>query len=104
MKKSLMLKYTTTLLSDCKRLSKKQAFIWLNIFIRKQVFLIYHGSLLGENNYPAELAQYISDQYRFKGVELLPGEPISADYYASCLQAPTSAGPTFFRLMFPWNV
>jgi 3-phenylpropionate/trans-cinnamate dioxygenase ferredoxin reductase subunit len=46
--------------------------------IGKQVFLIYRGSLLGENQFPMDLAQYISDQYRFKGVELVPGDEVSS--------------------------
>lgn len=44
----------------------------------KQVFLIHRGSLIGENIFPMDLAQHITDQYKFKGVELVPRDEVAS--------------------------
>jgi 3-phenylpropionate/trans-cinnamate dioxygenase ferredoxin reductase component len=45
--------------------------------IDKQVFMVHHGNFIGENNFPADLAQAITDHYRFKGVELVPNDEVA---------------------------
>jgi 3-phenylpropionate/trans-cinnamate dioxygenase ferredoxin reductase component len=43
----------------------------------KQVTMIYLENMIGERMYPADLADYVSDYYRQKGVQLYPGEEIA---------------------------
>lgn len=45
--------------------------------IDKQVFMVHRGNFIGENNFPADLAQAITDHYRFKGVELVPNDEVA---------------------------
>ena len=44
----------------------------------KQVALIFPGKEIGERLFPRALAQFVSNVYRDKGVELLPGEKVVA--------------------------
>ena len=44
----------------------------------KQVTLIFPGKEIGERLFPQALAQFVSNVYRDKGVELLPGEKVVA--------------------------
>jgi 3-phenylpropionate/trans-cinnamate dioxygenase ferredoxin reductase component len=46
--------------------------------IDKQVFMVYRGNFIGENNYPADLAKSLTDHYRFKGVELVPNDEVTS--------------------------
>lgn len=43
----------------------------------KQVTMIMRGAAIGEHVYPAELAQFLNDTYRNKGVELLSGDEVA---------------------------
>jgi 3-phenylpropionate/trans-cinnamate dioxygenase ferredoxin reductase component len=43
----------------------------------KQVTMIYLENMIGERLYPADLAEYVTDYYRQKGVQLYPGEEIA---------------------------
>ncbi len=43
---------------------------------RKQVTMIFPEKLIGEKVYPADLAEYITEFYRFKGVNVAAGEMV----------------------------
>jgi len=43
----------------------------------KHVFMVFRGNSIGENIYPKDLSSFLSDHYRFKGVELVPGDEVS---------------------------
>jgi 3-phenylpropionate/trans-cinnamate dioxygenase ferredoxin reductase component len=43
----------------------------------KQVFMIHRGDMIGENVYPLGLAQYVTDHYKLKGVELMPRDEVT---------------------------
>lgn len=43
----------------------------------KQVTIVFPGHAIGENIYPPELAQFLNDAYRQKGVELVPGDGVT---------------------------
>lgn len=45
--------------------------------VGKKVALVFPGSAIGDNVYPAHLAQFINEAYKGKGVELIPGDSIS---------------------------
>jgi NAD(P)H-nitrite reductase len=40
----------------------------------KHVTMLFRGDLIGENIFPIDLAQFVTDFYRKKGVDLLPGQ------------------------------
>lgn len=62
----------------------------------KQVFMVYRGALIGENIYPADLAQYLTDHYRFKGVEVAPGQEVtSLQKTGDIFKVQTSGGLAF---------
>jgi len=42
----------------------------------KQVTMIFRGHAIGERIYPSDLAQFLSDIYRAKGVELAPADEV----------------------------
>lgn len=44
----------------------------------KQVTMIMRGTTIGEHVYPAELAQFLNDTYRNKGVELLSADEVAS--------------------------
>ena len=44
----------------------------------KHVSMIYRENLIGERIFPAGLAQHVTDAYRQKGVEILPGETVES--------------------------
>ncbi len=44
----------------------------------KQVSMVFHGNSIGENIYPSDLARSLSDYYRRKGVELVPGDEVKS--------------------------
>ncbi len=44
----------------------------------KDVTMIYRENLIGEPVYPRELAKYVDDYFRNKGVHLLPGDSITS--------------------------
>lgn len=46
--------------------------------IGKQVTLVFPGNAIGDNVYPAPLATFINETYKSKGVQLVPGDSISA--------------------------
>lgn len=43
----------------------------------KHVFMVFRGNSIGENIYPKDLSGFLNDHYRFKGVELMPGDQVS---------------------------
>ncbi|HET7144838.1 MAG TPA: FAD-dependent oxidoreductase [Anaerolineales bacterium] len=43
----------------------------------KHVFMVFRGNSIGENIYPKDLSSFLNDHYRFKGVELVPGDEVS---------------------------
>ena len=43
----------------------------------KHVFMVFRGNSIGENIYPQDLSSFLNDHYRFKGVELVPGDEVS---------------------------
>ncbi|MGD0003141.1 MAG: FAD-dependent oxidoreductase [Anaerolineaceae bacterium] len=40
----------------------------------KHVSMLFRGTLIGENLFPPDLAQFVTDYYRKKGINLLPGQ------------------------------
>lgn len=45
---------------------------------QKQVVMLFPGKSIGDRVFPHDLAQFVSDVYRGKGVEILAGERVSA--------------------------
>lgn len=43
----------------------------------KKVFMVFRGNSIGENIYPKDLSNFLNDHYRFKGVELVPGDEVT---------------------------
>src|SRR5688572_2304983 len=59
----------------------------------KKVTMVFRGDAIGEKIYPLELANYINDYYRQKGVELIPqDEVISLEKTGTNFQAKTRSG------------
>jgi NADPH-dependent 2,4-dienoyl-CoA reductase/sulfur reductase-like enzyme len=44
----------------------------------KEVSLLFRGNSIGENVYPADLSQFVTDFYRKKGVDLVAGDEVSS--------------------------
>ncbi len=44
----------------------------------KKVSMVFRGNSIGENIYPKDLAKYLNDFYRQKGVELVPGDEVTS--------------------------
>ncbi len=44
----------------------------------KQVTMLYRENMIGERIFPADLAQFVTDYYRKKGVEILTGETVES--------------------------
>jgi 3-phenylpropionate/trans-cinnamate dioxygenase ferredoxin reductase subunit len=43
----------------------------------RQVFMVLRGDTIGGNMYPPDLAKYVTDHYRLKGVELVTGDEVT---------------------------
>ncbi len=62
----------------------------------KKVTMVFPGSAIGENIYPADVSQFFNEVYRQKGVELVPNDTVvSLEKTASGLKVQTKAGKTF---------
>lgn len=62
----------------------------------KQVTMVFLENSIGERVYPPELAQFVSDLYRKKGVELVPAEGVAGiEKTANGLKVQTSGGRAF---------
>lgn len=62
----------------------------------KQVFMVFHGNSIGENMYPPELSKYVTDHYRLKGVELVPGDEVTElEKTGNSFKVKTRGGLTF---------
>lgn len=44
----------------------------------KEVVMIFPGKTIGERIFPADLSNYVNDYYQQKGIELIPGERVTA--------------------------
>jgi NADPH-dependent 2,4-dienoyl-CoA reductase/sulfur reductase-like enzyme len=63
--------------------------------VGKKVTMIFPDETIGGSNYPADLARFLNDYYREKGVELLTGEkPASVHQEGNRLTVRTGSGRT----------
>lgn len=62
----------------------------------KQVTMVFPGDFIGDRAYPPELAQFVSETYRQKGVELVPGDGVvDVTRTADGLAVQTQSGRVF---------
>ncbi len=61
----------------------------------KQVSMIFPGASIGENVYPSDVSQFVTETYRKKGVELIAGESVSGVEKAGAkMRVKTKGGKT----------